>query len=191
MQQSRPDLATRDRILDAARRCFAEHGFRGASLADIARQAGCSKPSVLYHFATKEALLAALLQELWAALAPLARQLEEIDDPYRAQTVAIAGLVDLAVEHRRDLAVFHAEIPTILKVADFDLASDADATIRHALTARAGTQQAEILAAAVLAGCAAACHDFADAPASVLHDALAQLMCGALIPAECPGHQPR
>jgi AcrR family transcriptional regulator len=40
---------SRDRILDAARRLFAEHGFEGTSLRQVARAAGVD-PAMVHHF---------------------------------------------------------------------------------------------------------------------------------------------
>lgn len=56
------------RILDAARRRIAQEGIGGASLQEIAAEAGVSKPLLLYHFGDKAALLARLATALADAL---------------------------------------------------------------------------------------------------------------------------
>jgi AcrR family transcriptional regulator len=53
----------RDRILESAARAFATHGFRGSSLRDIARDAGCSLTLLDHHFGGKNQLLDAVLQQ--------------------------------------------------------------------------------------------------------------------------------
>jgi AcrR family transcriptional regulator len=55
--------ARRAEILRTALDAFAERGFQGSSLRDIAEAVGLSPAGILHHFATKEALLAAVLAE--------------------------------------------------------------------------------------------------------------------------------
>ena len=51
-------------ILEAALEVFSQHGFRGATLDQIAEGAGLSKPNLLYYFPSKEAVHTALLSKL-------------------------------------------------------------------------------------------------------------------------------
>src|SRR5688500_20384695 len=52
-----PDSAqTRERLLDAAEKLFAEQGFHSASVRDITREAKCNIASVNYHFGGKSNL---------------------------------------------------------------------------------------------------------------------------------------
>jgi len=54
--------ATRTAILDAALEVFAQSGFRSGSLRDVAAKVGMSEAGMLYHFPSKSALLAAVLE---------------------------------------------------------------------------------------------------------------------------------
>lgn len=54
-------MARRQRIVDAATRLVARNGSRGTNLAEIAAEAGVSQSGLLYHYASKEALLNAVL----------------------------------------------------------------------------------------------------------------------------------
>jgi TetR/AcrR family transcriptional repressor of mexJK operon len=56
------DLGKRAAILVAARRMFLGHGFDGASMDQIAAEAGVSKLTVYSHFGDKEALFAAAVR---------------------------------------------------------------------------------------------------------------------------------
>jgi AcrR family transcriptional regulator len=54
------DASTRERILDAALDLFTEQGFDGTSKREIAGRLNITKPSIYYHFASKEDILLAL-----------------------------------------------------------------------------------------------------------------------------------
>lgn len=64
----KPKTSPQDHILDAAERAFAEHGFEGASLREIVRQAGVNLATVYYYFESKEALMAAVIERRFAPL---------------------------------------------------------------------------------------------------------------------------
>jgi AcrR family transcriptional regulator len=54
----------RERLLDSAEAVLAEHGSHGLTLAAVAARAGVSKGGLLYHFASKDALITALIERL-------------------------------------------------------------------------------------------------------------------------------
>jgi len=55
--------ANRARIVQAARAVFGQRGYHGATIVEIAREAGLSNGAVYYNFANKEDLFFALLEE--------------------------------------------------------------------------------------------------------------------------------
>jgi AcrR family transcriptional regulator len=68
----------RDRIVDAARATFAAQGL-AAQMEDVARNAGVGVGTVYRHFATKDALVRALIERKMALMATYA--LERLDEP--------------------------------------------------------------------------------------------------------------
>lgn len=96
----------RNAILDAAEGVFAERGFHGARIQDIAARARIAVGTVYNHFAHKDEVLAALLEERSQAL--LARLRTRRDDPkgFRQRLSArIARMLDYVDEHRAFFAI--------------------------------------------------------------------------------------
>src|SRR5580698_10414772 len=81
----------RNAILDAAEVVFVEHGFHGARIQDIAERARIAVGTVYNHFADKDEVLSALLEERTEGL--LAQVRAGGDDPkaYRARLEARVG----------------------------------------------------------------------------------------------------
>jgi TetR/AcrR family transcriptional regulator len=77
----------REEILDEATQLFAERGYEGTSMADLAERVGLRKASLFHHFASKEVLYAAVL----------ARLIERV-----GQTVAAGTMAPGTFEERLD-----------------------------------------------------------------------------------------
>lgn len=60
--------AVRDRLLDAALRLFACKGFESASVRELAKAADVTRPTLYYHFGSKEGLYLELVERLCATV---------------------------------------------------------------------------------------------------------------------------
>ena len=93
-------MASTDRILEAARGEFAQHGY-AARLQDIAERAGLTHPTLLYHFKSKERLYAAVIEQAmldWAAMTSRAVSAAPVGFDRVAALVA-AGMEFFATHH--------------------------------------------------------------------------------------------
>ncbi len=90
-------------ILVAAHRHFAQHGFRGASLRDIAREAGVSLTLLNHHFGSKQQLVAAVIGCHRARLDEWIRALEALKSA-PAGTASVRELVQTAIRIAFEMA---------------------------------------------------------------------------------------
>ncbi|HEX6357001.1 TetR/AcrR family transcriptional regulator [Actinophytocola sp.] len=92
----------REDILAAAVAVYAEAGYHGSSLREVAKRAGITHAGLLYYFPTKEALLAAVLER------------RDADDAEREQLNAPPGLEVL--RHWIALAEYNVAHPGIVEL---------------------------------------------------------------------------
>ncbi|WP_146636231.1 TetR family transcriptional regulator C-terminal domain-containing protein [Nioella nitratireducens] len=85
-------------ILDAALEVFSRQGFRGATLDQIATEAGLSKPNLLYYFPSKEAIHVTLLTQLMTTWLDPLREMDAAGDP----TEELLGYMRRKLEMSRD-----------------------------------------------------------------------------------------
>jgi len=65
----KPEQTTADTILDAATRIFAEKGYDGARVDELAQAAGVNKATLYYQIGDKEALYHAVLERVFSRIA--------------------------------------------------------------------------------------------------------------------------
>lgn len=63
-----PTASSRERLLDAAKRLFAAHGYEQTATSAIAREAGTSESQLMRYFGGKVGLLEALFEDAWLSL---------------------------------------------------------------------------------------------------------------------------
>ncbi|MER3390533.1 MAG: helix-turn-helix domain-containing protein [Microcella sp.] len=156
----------RDEIVEAAFRLFVERGYEATSLARILDTVPYSKGAVYHHFASKEALLDAVIERFFSSLVnpsasprptePRALAHRMVDDyvdaidavaPYAPPTAYYAFLTSVAPRARAALAAAHAASAAELAVALDTVAVSTDAALDLARDLIALVEGAGMLAA--------------------------------------------
>jgi len=118
-------IKQRERILEAARLCFVKRGFHGASIADIAEEAGMS-PGLMYrYFENKHAIVRAIIDR---QLESGRRVLEEI----KSSEDLVEGILN-AIERWRSGSADQMSAPLFLEIsAEATRDPEIAATVREA-----------------------------------------------------------
>ena len=80
-------------ILDAAIRVFADQGYHGARVADIAEDAGVAHGLLYHYFASKDDVLRTIFVENWGALIVRFRAVEDSSEPAPEKLEGIAKIL--------------------------------------------------------------------------------------------------
>jgi AcrR family transcriptional regulator len=95
-KRQRDPERTRAEILEVAAREFADHGFDGGRVDEIAARTRTTKRMIYYYFGSKEGLYIAVLQQAYAAIRTAEQQLDvDHTDP----VAAIRRLAELTFDH--------------------------------------------------------------------------------------------
>jgi len=99
----------RDRVLNAARTLFAQHGVSGASLQMIADHLGVTKAAVYHQFHTKDEIVLALLERPMDDLEAVLAEAEAVVSRERQLDTLLEGLVDIVLENPEAVAMLQAD----------------------------------------------------------------------------------
>lgn len=80
-------IQRRNQVLDAALICFRLHGFHGASMAQISKEAGMSPGHIYHYFQNKEAIISAIVERD-------AHEMTEWTDSFMASDNMLATMID-------------------------------------------------------------------------------------------------
>jgi AcrR family transcriptional regulator len=113
-----PAVERRALILEVARTLFARNGFHATGTTEIAEAAGCSEPIIYKHFASKQALFAAVIEECALELRGMLDQtVSEHADPLEAYATFAQRLVSeprfIEITRLRTLALSLVHEPVI------------------------------------------------------------------------------
>lgn len=108
--RSRIQQRNRQIILGAALEVFSNHGFRGATLDQIAAEAGLSKPNLLYYFDSKEAIHRDLLTQLLDTWLEPLRLLDPKGEPEAEILSYMRRKLEMSRDYPRESRLFANEI---------------------------------------------------------------------------------
>ncbi len=148
-EESARAATRRAQILCAAASCFREHGFHGASIAQISAAAGMSAGHIYHYFENKEAIIAAIVGQNEQVVVQAIGSLREADDMLEAIEQRI---IDKLEDHfecddvalRLEIlaeAARNPRIAAIVRAADERIRANAIQTLRAVRCSRGGNAQ--------------------------------------------------
>ena len=126
----------REQLVDISRGLFAERGFDGTSIEEIAARAGVSKPVVYEHFGGKEGLYAVVVdREMQALLDSITSSLGSSGHPRELLEQAAFALLDYVESSHDGFRILVRDSPVGDATGSFaSLISDATSQVEHLLS---------------------------------------------------------
>jgi len=128
----------REQLLDIGRALFAERGFDGTSIEEVASRAGVSKPVVYEHFGGKEGIYAVVVdREMEHLLDRVTSALRTQDHPRTVLEYAALSLLDYIETSTDGFRILVRDSPVAQSTGGFaSLISDAASQVEHILAAQ-------------------------------------------------------
>lgn len=168
---------TKARIVAVARELFARRGIQQTSLRDIAEQLGITKPALYYHFDSREALVASIVQPLLDDMeAFVAARESSVPDP----RTLLADHFDMLLRHRELITMLVRDMTTM---GQLDLAPrmiDWRRRLISLLLGPGAPLSAQIRAVVAIGGMSDCTVEFSDAPMEKIKAIAVEAACAAL-----------
>jgi AcrR family transcriptional regulator len=133
---------------------FAKAGYVATSLQRVAEIAGLSKSSVLYHFASKEALLEAAIGPAIDRMGVILDSIVDAPLTDDRRGPFVEAFVDLLLEHRLEVATFLVQGPSLVGVPVIERANELVERIADYFAAAAPTVEGQLRFGIALGGAA-------------------------------------
>ena len=99
MKDPQGEKNTIERMLEAATKLFAQRGFSGVSVKELAEAAAVNIASISYHFGGKEKLYMAVMEQQFAAIEEILRPLKQTDIS-AVESIHLIGELSLQVHKK-------------------------------------------------------------------------------------------
>ena len=97
--RARQAEATRNLLIEVARKNFTEHGYAGTSIDDVIQQAGVARGALYHHFPGKEALFRAVYEEVEGeVVARVMAAAASESSPWDAVRAGLSAFLDACLE---------------------------------------------------------------------------------------------
>ena len=98
--RARQAEATRNLLIEVARKNFTEHGYAGTSIDDVIQQAGVARGALYHHFAGKEALFRAVYETVEGEVVArvMAAAASHATSPWEAVRAGLSAFLDACLE---------------------------------------------------------------------------------------------